>query len=131
MWKTAMPRGRRNGWIFSFLAVIAVTADFQNANAEGYGVGIHSCAEFAKLYASNPSMAEDIYFTWAQGFMSGLNMASAVYTGSARNFEGTRAEMLAEKIRVRSYCDTHPLAQYLSAIIDLYNSFPAKKENSN
>ena len=87
--------------------------------------------EFAKLYTSNPSMAEDIYFTWAQGFMTGLNMASAANTGVYRSIEGTRAGMVAQKVRVRSYCDIHPLAQYLSAVLDLYNSLPPKKENSN
>jgi hypothetical protein len=118
-------------WV-SFLAAIAFTATLARvASAQGYGVGMHSCAEFAKLYASNPSMAEDIYFTWAQGFMSGLNMASAVQNGVDRNLGGTSADMSAQKVRIRSFCDSHPLAQYGLAVIDLYNSLPPKKENSN
>ena len=118
-------------WI-AFLAMIALAPTFPDpAIAQGYGVGIRSCAEFAKLYTSDPSTAEDIYFTWAQGFMSGLNLASAANTGMYRSIEGTPAGMVAQKLRVRSYCDAHPLAQYLSAIMDLYNNLPAKKINSN
>ncbi len=39
-----------------------------------------SCGEFTKAYASNPGLVEDAYFTWAQGFMSGLNL-EAVASG--------------------------------------------------
>jgi hypothetical protein len=119
------------GWVF-FLTAIATASSFHGvAGAQGYGVGTHSCAEFAKLYTSNPSVAEDIFFTWAQGFMSGLNASSWAEIGTYRSIEGTPSEMAALKIRVRSYCDVHPLAQYVSAVLDVYNSLPIKKENSN
>jgi hypothetical protein len=120
------------GWVF-FLAAIATASSSCPgvAGAQGYGVGTHSCAEFAKLYTSNPSVAEDIFFTWAQGFMSGLNASSWAETGTYRSIEGTPSEMVALKVHIRSYCDVHPLGQYVSAILDVYNSLPIKKENSN
>jgi hypothetical protein len=114
-----------------FWALIAVAFNIPAAAAQGYGLGVHSCAEFAKLYAGNPKVAEDLYFTWAQGFISGLNLSSTAGTGVYRDVEGTYAQMAAQKIRIRSYCDEHPLSQYLSAILDLYNSLPLKKTNSN
>jgi hypothetical protein len=76
-------------------------------------------------------MIEEIYFTWAQGFMSGLNMASAVQNGVDRDLGGTAADMSAQKIHIRSFCDSHPLVQYGLAVLDLYNSLPPKRENSN
>ena len=52
---------------------------------QGYGLGMHSCSEFARSYAANPSVTEDLYFTWAQGFMSGLNLMLQVNSSRARN----------------------------------------------
>ncbi|HTZ67021.1 MAG TPA: hypothetical protein VMB83_06075 [Roseiarcus sp.] len=119
-------------WIY-FVGVIAITAiDFPAAaNAQGYGLGTRSCAEFAKSYASNPAVTEEFYFTWAQGFTSGVNASTWAETGTYRDIKGTLADMAAQKLRIRSYCNSHPLAQYPMAIMDLFNSLPIKKENSN
>ena len=90
---------------------------------------MHSCAEFAKSYAANPTVTEELYFTWAQGVMSGLNLSSASDTGTYRYIEGN--DMVSHKIRIRSYCEAHPLTQYVGAVLDLLKSLPVRKANSN
>src|SRR5208282_6818979 len=101
------------------------SAAFAADKAPGYGVGMHSCAEFAQAYAADPTTAEDLYFSWAQGFMSGVNLAYVTSTGSYRYINGN--EMLSQKSFIRSYCDAHPQAQYSLAVMDLLNSFPIEK----
>jgi opacity protein-like surface antigen len=96
---------------------------------QGYGLGMESCAQFAKAYADNPTVTEDLYFTWAQGFMSGLNLEALANNMSYRVLNGT--EMAAQKVQIRSYCDRHPLAQYAMAITNIYNGFPSARPNSN
>ena len=39
------------------------------------GAGLASCAEFADLYRTDPAAAETFYYSWAQGLMSGMNVA--------------------------------------------------------
>lgn len=114
-------------------AVAAIVAMPYAANADntgqGYGLGVHSCAEFAKSYAANPVVTEDLYFTWAQGFMSGLNLSLVSNTGSFRYIDGN--DMASHKLRIRSFCATHPLAPYVGAVMDLLNSLPPRKAISN
>ena len=40
------------------------------------GAGVSTCGRFAEAYRRNPNRAEEFYFSWAQGFMSGLNAAA-------------------------------------------------------
>jgi hypothetical protein len=106
-----------------FFSILSAAA--QQPAGVGYGVGMRSCGEFAKLYAANPA-TEDIFFTWAQGFMSGLNLESVTNYQMYRDISGT--DMTSHKIQIRGYCDSHPLAQYVGAVLDLYKSFPIKRQ---
>jgi hypothetical protein len=49
----------------AFLVFVVATSQVE---AQGYGVGMRSCSEFANAYAVNPTAVEDIYFTWRAGF---------------------------------------------------------------
>src|SRR5438309_1041020 len=93
--------------------------------AQGYGLGMRSCGEFAHAYASNPAVAEDIYFTWAQGFMSALNLDAVANRRPYRVINGN--DMATHKIEIRSYCDAHPLVAYSSAVFALYSRLPAAR----
>lgn len=90
---------------------------------------MRSCTDFAKDYAAYAGKAEDIYFTWAQGFMSALNLNLSANQGVYRVIDG--AAMPTYKIQIRSFCDGHPLAPYAAAIMDLMASLPTQKTNSN
>lgn len=106
-------------FIFAILLVAIVPS---LASAGGYGLGMKSCGQFTKSYADNPQITEDLYFTWAEGFMSGLNMANEANNLPYRALNGV--EMDRQKLQIRSFCDVHPLAQYAAAIVAVYNTFP-------
>ena len=90
--------------------------------AQGLGPGMQSCAEFSRLYATNPTGAEDLFYTWAEGFMSALNLSFVSTTGAYRFVDPNG--MAAYKLRLRSYCEANPPSQYMQAVMDLYNSLP-------
>ena len=116
--------------LLTLLALIAIPNVSKAVDAgQGYGPGMRSCGEFAKEYAANPTVAEGLFFAWAQGFMSALNLSLVSSTGAYRRFDSN--EMVAYKIHIRSYCDAHPLTQYVGAVMDLYKSLPARKANPN
>jgi len=110
--------------LLAFVTIIPNVVRADEAG-QGYGVGMHSCAEFAKSYMANPTAAEDIYFTWAQGFMSGLNLSDAASGRAYKAING--GDMATQKAYIRSYCDVHPLAQYVGAIVQLYTTLPNAK----
>ena len=105
------------------------SAAFAADEGQGYGLGMHSCAEFADAYKAQPAFTEDLYFTWAQGFMSGLNLASIAGKLQFRVLNGVSME--SQKTQIRSYCEEHPQGQYASAVIALYNDLPGAPANSN
>jgi hypothetical protein len=111
------------------LATLLITVNGSEVAAQGYGVGMRSCGEFARAYAANPAVAEDVYFTWAQGFMSGLNLDAVENRRPYRVINGN--DMASQKIEIRSYCDAHPLATYSQSVFALYSSLPAMRANSN
>jgi hypothetical protein len=83
-----------------------------------WGIGNKTCAEFGKLYRHDPEMAENVFFSWAQGYLSGAN-AGRVVLGGADDID---AGSVDEQQRfLRTYCDEHPLAEYniaVSALLD-------------
>jgi hypothetical protein len=114
-------------WI-PILALTSAGSIISNAaNAQGYGLGVQSCAEFAQSLHGHQTIAGDLYFTWAQGFLSGLNLFSVRSTGAYRYIQGSESEMVAQKIRIRLYCGAHPQAQYAAAVMDLYASLPPRR----
>jgi hypothetical protein len=84
--------------------------------------GLRSCGQFAKDYQQSPLMAEDVYFAWTEGFLSGANQAVKSLSRPLRDLSGLPLD--AQKAFIRGYCDQHPLAQYCDAVIELYSQFP-------
>jgi hypothetical protein len=82
------------------------------------GIGISSCRVFSNMYRDNPQI-EDQLFSWAQGFMSGMNFASETsrYVLNAKSID-------EEKRHLRRYCDAHPLGEYLDGVLDLVLTLP-------
>ena len=62
--------------MFKAFTVTALCASLaiQTASAEevvlAKGAGARTCGEFAEAYRKNPALAEQAYFTWAQGFLT-------------------------------------------------------------
>jgi hypothetical protein len=109
------------------VAVIIGLMTTISASAETalWGVGAKTCGIFASNYLINPKLADDLYHSWAQGFMSGLNYAKAEAVGDSRDLSAMPTE--EQMARIKKYCNAHPLADYVDAVIDLYKSLPESK----
>jgi hypothetical protein len=86
------------------------------------GVGAFSCGQLAQDY-STLSDVEAVWFTWAQGFMSGLNMKMGIDQHQYRNLGAMTVE--EQKRFLRNFCDQHPLKNFLEAVTALWAGFPA------
>lgn len=111
-------------WRATAIALFVVGLGAQNAiAAEFEGAGIKLCSDFTEFYKSDPSTASNIYFDWAEGFMSGLNIAS---TSDTTAFKTMTAEQ--QEAHIRNFCDAYPTAKYFKAVLDLYTTIYPKKE---
>jgi len=86
------------------------------------GVGVRTCAQFAKDYQSNPSYEETIYANWALGFMSGMNAILDATDKPKRDLAAISFE--DKKHFMREYCDGHPLQIYMEGVVQLMRSLP-------
>jgi hypothetical protein len=59
-------------YIAAIIANMVTTANASELTIMGFGVD--SCAGFGEIYKTAPHDAERLYFGWAQGFMSGINL---------------------------------------------------------
>ena len=72
-------------------------------------------------YTSDPERR--VYASkWADGVMSGMNMARLVSGLDSRDLAGA-----ASGEAIMEYCKTHPYKDFLFAVADLYNSLPVVK----
>ena len=86
------------------------------------GAGTLTCAKFAQLYAGDPDHAEFDFYSWAQGFMSGLNLANA--HGGQRMRDLNAMLQAEQEDYLRRFCDQHPLQGYIEGVLALYASLP-------
>jgi hypothetical protein len=102
--------------------------------ASNMGPGMMTCADFNQLYKAATLVRElnadpvapravkdleDYYFSWAQGFMSGLNDA---FEGSISRYRDLRSVSLAQqKQSLRAFCLQNPASKYRDGINALLN----------
>jgi hypothetical protein len=91
------------------------------AASVGGGVGVRTCAEFAKDYQGNPSN-EIIYVNWALGMLTGMNAVNEVSGNPRRDLAAISFE--AKKEFMREYCDQHPLQLYMQGVAAMGLSLP-------
>jgi hypothetical protein len=84
------------------------------------GPGATSCGEFAKMYQADPSI-ELIFYTWAQGYMSAINIAAVGNQKQPRELAGQSAD---QKRALRSYCADNPLKKYMDGVLEFYGKLP-------
>jgi hypothetical protein len=85
------------------------------------GVGVMSCAEFGRLYQLSPENTELVFFSWGQGYMSGLNISATGRGFTARDLAGDIGQ---QKQEIRRYCANNPLKNYMDAVFDFYAQLP-------
>jgi hypothetical protein len=89
------------------------------------GMGATACGKIAQDYQRNPKEIEGLMMTWAQGFMSGANASETKHSGHHRDLQAMTIE--AQQESLRTYCDEHPMAEFVKAAIDLWNKLPWTK----
>jgi hypothetical protein len=125
-------KGRQKRWersmksICGIAFVLGLLSQTTNSMADYaiMGPGSVSCGKFAADYRQNPDQVDNLFFTWAQGFMSGFNITET--TGSYRDM--TAVPIDAQKKFILNYCDQHPSLEYAKAVMELYHyKLPLKK----
>jgi hypothetical protein len=111
------------------LAVCIAVALGEIANAQEHGLsrgaGAVSCAQYAKVYQMNPDLTDDLFSSWALGFMSGFNTVTGTMGGKSWDLAAkTPGEMTRY---LRQYCSDHPLADYADGVLELMKSLPVFK----
>jgi hypothetical protein len=112
----------------SFLVIavlLGATSISQAEEIAAQGAGTLTCRQFVNMYRGHPSLAENVFFTWAQGFMTGLNYAKMAAHGVSANLGAMTTAK--QKSYIRSYCDAHPSGVFLDAVIHLYHRLPSNK----
>jgi len=85
------------------------------------GAGMLSCADFAKHYRDDQTI-ELTYFTWTQGFMSGLNILQAALKKPMRDLKGWPLDQ--QQLHIRLFCNERPLSLLAQAAQNLYHKLP-------
>ncbi len=99
------------------LAALCIWSQAWAAEKAGWqGAGTMLCSEFEQAISKH-SEDENLFFSWAQGFMSGLNTDLLPHGGTDLN----ELPMQMQKQAIRSYCNDHPRASYFEAVFKLYN----------
>src|SRR3984957_4768790 len=80
------------------------------------GSGTMSCAEVTEAIQQHPE-DENLFFSWAQGFMSGLKQDLLKHGETDLN----ALPLDAQKQFVRSYCKEHPRIAYFEAVFKLFD----------
>jgi hypothetical protein len=94
-----------------FLSVHLTTAYSQPYPARG--AGTFTCAEFAQQFKDSPEIIENLYFAWAQGFMTEKNFDAKIKRDLGGDIETQKGFLM-------TYCTDNPLKSYGEAVIDLY-----------
>jgi hypothetical protein len=105
------------------LAVLASGAVAGSAAAEpavGEGVGTYTCAEYVRASAADASR-ELLYFSWAQGWMSGWNLAQMDQKKPAQDLASRPVD--DQRSFLKTWCGLHPAELYMKAVYYLYVTF--------
>src|SRR6516162_2572096 len=102
---------------FVALVIAALWACTSNAFADNpwEGPGTVSCSQYAQEVRSQGESMRSFFFSWAEGFMSGLN----THLGSPANLGAMDTN--AQYAFIDQYCNQQPLSSYSNAVMSLYD----------
>jgi hypothetical protein len=102
-----------------------VTADAASAAPhidDTAGLGLSTCAVFGKEYSRNPEYVDEMWFSWLQGYLSGLNAALRMNGQQRHDLAGMKPD--EKKEYLRRFCNEHPLDTYITGAKKLFISLP-------
>src|SRR6516164_3625025 len=113
----------RPNWSRAVLAALLIQPTIANADPIGFaGAGALSCTEIRKSFRQNPDQTSAMMLSWAQGYMSVLNVAGGASGRDVRDLAGMKTK--DEEWEIRNYCDQHPTSDLATAVMQLYISLP-------
>jgi len=109
--------------LFGAVLPLLVIAAGANAQSLAVGPGAATCAQFAEAYAADAS-SESQYFSWAQGWLSGLNTSALGKCGRGLTaWDLGTVPAGVQMTAIRQYCWAHPLDQYSHAVTAMRSWF--------
>ena len=97
------------------VSILTLVVSVANA-ANGEGAGLRSCQRYFDDLKKDPNTV-DLYFSWGQGFMSGLNIARL--NDATGGFESMPRQK--QKEYLHNFCETNPTKNYFDGVMDLYS----------
>ena len=94
---------------------------------QSMGAGTKSCAVFARTYKDKPKTADMIYFSWAQGYMSGVNLAAGINNKDYRPANLNAMAVAVQQRFIRDFCDRNPLKDFREAVDTLLGNIRSTK----
>jgi hypothetical protein len=86
------------------------------------GPGGETCKAFTDLHKEAPEFSKAIFFSYAQGFMTALNMSRSLNGLPAHTLKGLGPD--DQMAHLVYYCGNHPIENFISAINSLYDDLP-------
>ena len=87
--------------------------------AAGQGVGTYTCAEAARAIRGDHSL-DILYFSWAQGWMTGWNLAQMNLNQPTVDL--TALTLDNQRAFIKAYCAQHATGLYMDAVYKLYQA---------
>ena len=81
-----------------------------------YGFGSATCAQFGEAYKKTPGLTEDMFFAWAQGYLTGINTARQALHEKLIDLAPAALGMSEEKAFIRDTCESNPLKHYVTVV---------------
>ena len=119
-----MPRAP---WAIAAIAVAASLGLSSAGSAEpaaGAGVGTYDCAQF-NVDAATDAPTETLYLTWAQGWMTGWNLAQMDEGKPIHDL--SQPPVPDQRAFLRDYCRKNPHELFMKAAYALFASMPVVK----
>lgn len=108
-----------------FIIVLGLLLWFNPGHAtEVIGVGTGSCTQLSKEYQKNPTTAFNRFYTWYEGFVTGLNLL----LDPPRNLDMKYLNVTDQWAALRAYCDKHPLVGFYEAAAKVMSDLPLREQ---
>jgi hypothetical protein len=109
------------------LATVSFWISITTASAQDLswvGPGAASCTQYAQSVRSGGEDMHSFFFSWAQGFLSGLN-TRPLLSGKPTNLAARPTNY--QQAFIDRYCDERPLATYVNAVLSLYDTMRSEQ----
>ena len=90
------------------------------------GAGLRSCSEFIQDSQKYSPSEEEFYFSWAEGYMSGVNVAKL---NDEHAFKLMPADQ--QKLYLRNFCNKNLTDKFYKAVYALYLTLYPKVDRLN